>query len=280
MSTPPEPAALRETLEFAVALAREGGDFTVPFFYSDELLIDHKPDASYVTEADRGAEKLMRERLAARFPDDGIIGEEWGRTEGTSGRTWFLDPVDGTEAFVRGVPLYGTLVACARDGEDMADAGVIYLPALSQIVYASRSAGAWWASNVPRFTDSPGFSLDVRPAKVSDVSDPAEACLLTTHHEWWEKTGRADVLARLLGSFGVRRMWGHCYAPFMIATGKADVWVEPSAHEWDFAPATLIVEEAGGVATSVSGERTFRGGSLVISNGKLQETALDALEGF
>ena len=277
MSTSPE---LRETLEFAVALARKGGDFTVPFFYSDELRIDHKPDASYVTEADRGAEKLMRERLMSRFPDDAIVGEEWGRTEGTSGRTWFLDPVDGTEAFVRGVPLYGTLVACARDGESIADIGVIYLPALSQIVYASRGDGAWWASNVPRFADSPGFSLDVQRAKVSDVSDPAEACLLTTHHEWWEKTGRADVLARLLRSFGVRRMWGHCYAPFMVATGKADVWVEPSAHEWDFAPATLIVEEAGGVATSISDERTFRGASLVISNGKLQETALDALEGF
>ncbi|MDA1298004.1 MAG: hypothetical protein O3B04_08420 [Chloroflexi bacterium] len=275
-----ESGTLRETLEFAVALAREGGDFTAPFFYSDELQIDHKPDDSYVTEADRGAERLMRERLAERFPDDGIVGEEWGRTEGTSGRTWFLDPVDGTEAFVRGVPLYGTLVACVRDGEDVADAGVIYLPALSQIVFASRGGGAWWSSHVPRFTESPQMLSQTRRAAVSTVSNPAEACLLTTHHEWWERTGRAEVLARLLGSFGVRRMWGHCYAPFMVATGKADVWVEPSAHDWDFAPVNLIVSEAGGRATSVAGVPTFRGGSLVISNGRLQDVALRALDGF
>lgn len=283
---PPEPdltESLREPgelLEFAVALAREGGDFTLPFFYSEDLQVDRKADDSHVTEADRGAEMLMRERIEARFPDDGIIGEEWGVKEGSSGRTWYLDPVDGTEAFVRGVPLYGTLVSMVRDGEDMADVGVIYAPAISQIVFASRGGGAWWSSKQGLFADSPAMPVDVRRAMVSTVSDPDEACLLTTHEEWWERTGRSPVLASLLGSFGIRRMWGHCYAPMLVATGRADVWVEPSAHDWDFAPATLIIEEAGGAATSVSGERTFRGKSLVISNGKLHARALAALKGF
>lgn len=274
------PDSLQDTLEFAVALAREGGDFTLPFFYSDDLKVDRKADNSHVTEADRGAEKLMRERLAERFPDDGIVGEEWGVKKGTSGRTWFLDPVDGTEAFVRSVPLYGTLVAAVQDGEGIADVGVIYLPAISQIVFASKGGGAWTASRVPAFTESPAVLPDVRRAHVSDVDDPEEACALSTHDEWWAKTGRAEVLARLITAFGLRRGWGHCYAPALVATGMADVWVEPSAHDWDFAPVNLIIEEAGGKATSISGERTFRGENLVISNGHLHDRTMAALKGF
>lgn len=269
-----------ETLEFAVALAIEAGSFTLPYFRSTDLKVDRKADNSYVTEADRGAEKLMRERLQEGFPEDGIVGEEWGVKEGTSGRTWFLDPVDGTEVFVRGVPLYGTLVACAQDGEDIADAGVIYLPALSQIVIASKGGGAWEASDVEEFARNPGMPANTRPARVSDVSDPDEAYQLTTHDEWWRKTGREETLSRVIESFGFRRGWGHCYAPFLVATGRADVWVEPSAHDWDFAPVNLIVEEAGGAATTVDGERTFRGGNLVVSNGRLHNVAMDALKSF
>lgn len=271
---------LRDTLEFAVALAREGGDFTVPLFYSADLQVDQKADFSYVTEADRGAEELMRERLAERFPDDSVVGEEFGGTKGTSGRTWFLDPVDGTEAFVHGVPLYGTLVACVRDDQPMADVGVIYLPAISQIIFASRGEGAWWKSLLPRYIDDKAMPEMVREAKVSNVSNPEDAYLLSTHHEWWFKTGRGDVLSQLIEAFGIERMWGHCYAPFLVATGRAEVWVEPSAHDWDFAPVNLIIEESGGTATSIHGDRTFRDESIVISNGHLHEVAVKALTGF
>ncbi len=269
-----------ETLEFAIALAREGGDFTLPYFYSPDLQVDRKADNSHVTEADRGAEKLIRERIEDRFPDDGIVGEEWGVKEGTSGRTWFLDPVDGTEVFVRNVPLYGTLVAVARDGEPMADAGVIYMPAIPQLVYASRGNGAWSVRETPRFADVPEMPQNALPARVSSVTDPDEAYLLTTHEEWWPQTGRAKVLENLLNAFGVKRMWGHCYAPVLVATGMAEVWVEPSAHDWDFGPVNLIIEEAGGKATTVTGERTFRGKNLVISNGHLHDRALESVKGF
>ncbi len=272
--------SLKDTLEFAVALAREGGDFTLPLFHSTDLQVDRKADNSHVTEADRGTEKMMRERLEQRFPDDGIIGEEWGVKQGTSGRTWYLDPVDGTEAFVRNVPLYGTLVAAAQDGEGIADVGVIYLPAISQIVFASRGGGAWSASQIAPFAESPEMPIGLHRAQVSHVADPAEACALSTHDEWWRETGRGEVLTRLIEAFGLRRGWGHCYAPALVAMGNADVWVEPSAHDWDFAPVNLIIEEAGGRATSISGERTFRGENLVISNGKLHDHALAALEGF
>ena len=271
-------AGVDDRFEFAIALAREGGDLTVPYFYSPDLQIERKPDNSYVTLADKEAERLMRARIEATFPDDGIVGEEWGEKSGSSGFTWYLDPVDGTEAFVRGVPLYGTLVACVREG--VSEIGVIFMPALSQIIFAKRGDGAFWVTELPRFAESPGLPANTRKARVSDVSDPGEACLITTHNEWWKETGREAVLARLLGSFGIHRMWGHCYAPLMVATGKADVWVEPSAHDWDFAAAHLIVKEAGGTATSVQGVDTFADESLVISNGKLHDTAMKALEGF
>jgi histidinol phosphatase-like enzyme (inositol monophosphatase family) len=273
-----ESAGFGGRLEFAIALAREGGDLTVPHFYSPELQIERKPDDSFVTVADKEAERLMRSRIKSRYPEDGIVGEEWGSEDGSSGFTWFLDPVDGTEAFVRGVPLYGTLVACGRD--ERGDIGVIYLPALSQVVYAQRGGGAWWASELPRFADSPETPSGVRRAAVSGVSKPEDACLITTHNEWWPRTGRAEVLARLTGSFGIHRMWGHCYAPFMVATGKADVFVEPSGHDWDFAAAKVVVEEAGGVTSSVQGEDSFKAGSLVVTNGKLHEAAMSALKGF
>ncbi len=272
--------SLDETLEFAVALAREGGDFTLPFFYSDDLQVNRKADNSHVTEADRGAEKLMRQRIEARFPDDGIVGEEWGVKQGTSDRTWFLDPVDGTEVFVRNVPLYGTLVAVAQDGAPVADAGVIYMPAIPQIVFASRGRGAWTTRNVPSFESSPEMLTDVQKAQVSEVSDPAEAYALSSFDEWWLRTGRADVHHRFIESFGVHRGWGHCYAPLLVATGMSDVWVEPSAHDWDFGPVNLIIEEAGGAATTISGEHTFRGGNMVATNGKLHDHALAALKGF
>jgi histidinol-phosphatase len=112
------------------------------------------------------------------------------------------------------------------------------------------------------------------------VTDPAKAYLITTHNEWWLKTGRSEVLSKLLGSFGIHRMWGHCYAPFLLATGRAEVFVEPSGHEWDFAAAKVIVDEAGGKATSVQGEDTFAAGSFVATNGKLHERTLEALKGF
>lgn len=267
-----------ERLKFAMALAREGGDFTVPHFYSPNLEIETKPDGSFVTFADKEAERLMRSRIESAYPDDAIVGEEWGLKEGSSGFTWYLDPVDGTEAFVRGVPLYGTLVACAHDGQVVS--GVIYLPALSQICWAERGSGAWRASELKRFTEDDEMPANPLAAKVSDVDTVGAACLITTHHEWWAKTGRADVLNELLSTFGIHRMWGHCYGPFMVATGKADVFVEPSGHDWDFAPANLIIAEAGGEVTTVQGKDTFTGGSIVASNGKLHAATLSALKDF
>lgn len=276
MSTPPEDRASR--LEFAISLAREGGELTLDYFQSETLDIETKPDLSYVTEADRRAEELMRRRIAARYPDDAVVGEEQGTTEGDSGWTWYLDPLDGTAAFVRGVPLYGTLVACARD--ERGDLGVIYLPALAEIAFASRGSGAWWANHVPTLDSHPGTPDGARQARVSAVSAREQACLITTHNEWWAANGRGDVLRSLLTSFGTHRMWGHCYGSVMVATGRADVFVEPSGHDWDFAAARVIVEEAGGIATSVQGEETFKAGSFVATNGRLHQTALDALRDF
>src|SRR6185369_14269244 len=135
-------ADLQARLDLAVAIAREAGRHTLRYFRSDDLRVELKADDSPVTVADREAEKLLRERIAAAFPNDGILGEELGETAGTSGCRWILDPIDGTRAFVYGVPLYGTLVAMERDDESVL--GVIYVAALEECVYAAVGHGAWY----------------------------------------------------------------------------------------------------------------------------------------
>ena len=269
---------LPQRLLYAIFLARLGGDVTLDFFQNTDLTIEIKADGSFITKADRSAEKLMRSELSIKFPNDSIMGEEFGYHEGDSGWTWYLDPIDGTEAFVRGVPLYGTLVSCSRD--DRGEIGVIYLPALSEIVFASKNRGAWWANRVPNLSKDPRFSVPVNKATVSRVSNAADACLITTHNEWWDKVGKSDLLSDLLSFFGIHRMWGHCYGPAMVATGRADVFVEPSGHDWDFASPKVIVEEAGGKVTSIHGIETFQGGNIVATNGLLHNATLDLLKSF
>lgn len=267
---------LTQRLLYAIFLARLGGDSTLDEFQKTDLNVEIKIDGSFITKADRLAEKLMRSELSIKFPNDSIVGEEFGNHDGDSGWTWYLDPIDGTEAFVRGVPLYGTLVSCSQDNRD--EIGVIYFPALSEIIFASENGGAWWANRVPKLSEEPKFSVPLKKAKVSRISNTNDACLITTHNEWWDKMGKSDILSNLLSGFGIHRMWGHCYGPAMVATGRADVFVEPSGHDWDFASARVIVEEAGGKATSIRGIETFQAGNIVATNGLLHNVTLDLLK--
>ena len=135
-------ADLRNRLELALASAREAGRSTLEYFRSADLSVELKRDDSPVTIADRQAEKLLRERIAARFPDDAVLGEEFGEAPGTSGFRWILDPIDGTKSFIHGVPLYGTLVGVEHQGRPVL--GVIYMPALDECAYAARGEGSWY----------------------------------------------------------------------------------------------------------------------------------------
>ena len=252
-------------LAFALATAREAGAVTLGYFGSEHLGLERKADGSPVTRADREAEHLLVERIRATFPDDGILGEETGETPGRSGRRWILDPVDGTKSFVHGVPLYGTLVALEAEGA--AVLGVVHLPALRETYFAARGEGAWWAREL-------GGQESTRAARVSAVDRLDGALLCTTSRRGFDRVGCAGFYERLRARVGSERGWGDCYGHMLVATGRAEIMVDPVVAIWDCAALQPILEEAGGRFVDLSGARTHRGGSAISTNLALADEVL------
>lgn len=209
-----------------------------------------------MTLADRAAEQLAREWIHARFPADGILGEEFGETPGASGRRWILDPIDGTKSFVRGVPLWGTCVAVC-EGDDVL-AGAAAYPAVDEYIAAAPGAGCW--------------HNDAR-CRVSEVARIDEATVLVTDDRNFPSDGRRmgwDLLSR---QAAVSRGWGDCYGYLLVATGRADVMIDPILNPWDVPPFLPIIEEAGGVFTGWNGRRDAFAGDAIATNGALAEPA-------
>lgn len=250
---------VQDLMEFAVDIARQAGRVALPYFRAVDLAVDRKVDRSPVTVADREAEALLRELVTARFPADAVVGEEHADTGGTSGRTWYLDPIDGTKSFVHGVPLFTTLVACHdADGPLV---GVISAPALGEVTVAGRGAGCFH---------------DDAPARVSATADLAEAYVMTSGLEWWP-----DALHPL--AFDppfTLRTWGDGYGYSLVATGRVEAMVDPAAEVWDLAPMPVILAEAGGRFTGVDGREGIAGGSAVASNGLVHAGLLGYLAGW
>jgi histidinol-phosphatase len=244
------PPADQALLDLALDLARRGGDLTLRWFRSPELAVARKSDGTPVTEADRSAERLIRDELERLRPDDAILGEEEAERAGTSGVRWFVDPLDGTKAFTRGVPLYATLIA-ASDAHGPA-VGVIHLPALGETIYAGRGLGCF---------------LNARPARVSDTDDLRGACLTSSGFEHWPD----PALAAVRGAGLALRTWGDAYGYALVATGRADVMVDPVVAIWDVAPMPVILSEAGGRFTDYAGEVRADGGNGIATNGRLHD---------
>jgi histidinol-phosphatase len=244
---------VQDLMEFAAAIAREAGAVTMRHFRAADLAVESKADASPVTTADREAEALLRERIRARFPADAVVGEEGDDVGGTSGRTWYLDPIDGTKSFVHGVPLFTVLVAC--DDADGPAVGVIHAPALGELVVAGRGAGC--------------FSGDA-PARVSATARLEDAYVMTSGFEWWPEE------LRLLADRApfTMRTWGDGYGYALVATGRVDAMVDPSAAVWDLAPLPVVIGEAGGRLTGLDGLDGVTSGSAVASNGLLHDELL------
>ena len=234
---------LNELLELAVEIARGAGEITLQYFRKQPET-SRKSDGSFVTIADRQAESYLRQRIGERFPDDGILGEEEGETRGKSGRRWILDPIDGTFAFVHGVPLYGVLIAVEIEGE--ISVGVVNLPALGELVAAAKGLGCF---------------LNGEPARVSATAELKDALLLSTSF-----VGATELLQ---ARAKVSRTWGDCYGYVLVATGRADVMVDRVMNLWDCAPLLPIMEEAGGTFTDWRGVRTADGGNSIATNGML-----------
>lgn len=259
---------IRARLDTAVGLAREAGRGTLDVFHSRQFAVDHKPDGSEVTAADRGAEELLRRRIEASFPGDGVLGEEFGERAGRSEFRWVLDPIDGTASFVRGVPLYGTLVAVQRRhaARWQGVAGVVYMPALDEVVFAGTGHGAWHSAR---------GGAEVA-ARVSGTRTLAESLAITTSNEYFRRVGCDRAWEALAARVKRTRGWSDCYAHLLVATGRADLSLEPSLHIWDIAPAAVIVTEAGGRVTD------WRGGDewdrqALLSNGLLHDEAVRVL---
>jgi histidinol phosphatase-like enzyme (inositol monophosphatase family) len=258
MTKPPPAAEVRELLDFAVGLAHAAGDHTLRWFGRQ---VDHaaKGDGSPVTIADRETEALLRERIAARFPDHAVLGEEFGETNPGARVRWILDPIDGTRAFMRAVPLYGVLVAAEVDGEPAV--GVAHFPALRETVAAGSGLGCTWNGE---------------PCRVSPVTRLSEALVLTTD----PKVLVGDIgWAALQERAGTVRGWSDCYGHALVATGRAEVMLDPIMNPWDSGPFLPILTEAGGRFTDRAGVATIHGGSAVSTNGALHAQVLEALAG-
>ena len=256
------PTDLSPRLDLAREIAVAAGRLTLDYFQRNNYAIERKADDSPVTAADRGAEQLLRKHIAAAFPQDAIVGEEFGEQSGTSGFRWILDPIDGTKTFICGVPLYGTLIGVEQEGESRV--GVIYMPALDELVYAAKGLGAWYVKG----TDAP------RPAKVSSCAALAESLFVTSQVDSFAKRGAAGTYARLEQAARLTRTWGDCYGYLLVAIGRAEVMIDPLMHVWDAAAIQPILEEAGGAFVDWHGLPTIHAGEGIGCNRDVLEEIL------
>jgi histidinol-phosphatase len=250
------PVADQATLDAAVDIARAAGVLTLDWFRSTGLEVERKLDGTPVTAADRAAERFIREQLGEHFPGDGVLGEEEAPTASATGRRWILDPIDGTKAFTCGVPLYSNLLAL-EDQHGIA-LGVVNLPALGETVWAGRGLGAW---------------TDDGPARVSD--DPALAGAFVTSSSL--TSWRSAQIAAVSGAGAHLRTWGDGYGYALVATGRVAAMVDPVVSPYDVGPMPVLLREAGGRFTDLSGRETIESGSGVGSNGHVHDELLSLL---
>lgn len=254
-----DPLSTDELLEFALDAVWRAGRITLGYFQAD-FEVERKADHSPLTIADREAERKLRDLINTRWPEHGLIGEEFGREPGDSPYTWIIDPIDGTKSFVSGVPLYSVLLALT-DGADPL-LGVIHFPALNETVYAARGRGCYWNG---------------RRAHVSRVDRLQDAVLLASDLDTFRRYGKAEAWERLIDATYIQRTWGDAYGYSLLATGRAEVMVDPVVSLWDVAPLKVILEEAGGTLTDWHGRPTIHANEAVATNGLLFEQVMQLL---
>jgi histidinol-phosphatase len=255
-----------DDLELARALADAADGLSTARFGAVDLIVDTKPDLTPVSDADRAVEELLRSRLGSARPDDAIDGEEFG-SHGSSDRRWVIDPIDGTKNFVRGVPVWATLIALL-DGTDPA-VGVVSAPALGRRWWAARGDGAW----------STALGSAPRPIQVSAVRELRDASLSYASVGAWDEAGRRDAFLALSGSVWRTRAYGDFWSYMLVAEGAVDIAAEPELSLWDMAAPAAIVAEAGGRFTGLNGIDGPHQGNAAASNGVLHDALLAALRG-
>jgi myo-inositol-1(or 4)-monophosphatase len=248
---------LRELLAVATDAAYVAGRRTLAYFNA-EVAVEHKADDTPVTRADKEAELVIRERVGKFFPDHAVLGEEHGETKGNPDYKWIIDPIDGTKSFIHGVPLYGVLIGVEVRGR--ASVGVIYAPGTDEMVAAADGLGCTWNGRI---------------ARVSQVSRIEDATVLAGSIT--RAIARSDAYMNLASRAKLNRGWGDAYGYLLVATGRAEVMLDPVINPWDCAPLPPILREAGGRFTTWSGEETIWGRDGCATNGALNEHVLKIL---
>ena len=251
---------IHEDVTAAIAAARAAGEVAMRY-YVGAFEVTIKPDHTPVTQADREAEQAIKRVLGRAFPNDGFLGEEFGE-EGPKDRRWIIDPIDGTRNFIRRVPIWAVLIGLEEAGE--VTAGVVFNPASNELLWARKGDGAW----------SGGERL-----RVSACAAMKDAFLLHSDLHLLREAGSWDRFVRLLDAAGRSRGFGDYYGYGLVASGKAEIYLETDLKPWDVAPVKILVEEAGGRLTDFSGTPTIYGGSVLATNGRLHDLALRALAG-
>jgi histidinol-phosphatase len=255
---------LVDDLAVALTLAAEADLIALDRYRAQDLRVQLKPDRTQVTDADTRVERMIVDHLAEARPGDSVLGEEFGEN-GSSSRQWIIDPIDGTTNFVRGVPIWGTLLALAVDG--VPQVGVVSAPALNRRWWAAIGSGAW-----TRVGDE-----EPRPIRVSGVDTLGEATLSYNNLQGWDEAGYLDPLVALSRSVGRTRAFGDLWSYMLVAEGAIELAGEFDLKPWDIAALSPIVREAGGRITTIDGQETIWTPSAFASNGVLHDEALSAL---
>ncbi len=252
--------AYQQELEFALEMAAVAGKIVLSHFQT-ALQVETKSDNSPVTLADKQSEEVLRSMMAKHTPDYGIIGEEFGTQAGSADREWVIDPIDGTKAFIHGVPLFGTLLALLEKGRPVV--GVVALPALGHVMAASMGGGC---------------VLDGKPCRVSTVSRLEDALILDGSASTMERLGYGPGWSELRSRAKLHRGWGDCYGHFLVAAGRAEAMADPIVSIWDIAPFAVIMPEAGGRFSAFGGNVSITEQSAISSNGLLHEVLVAGLK--
>lgn len=254
---------LADFLSFAEQTAREAGALTLEYFLTDGARAEFKSDDTPVTIADRKAEELIRSRIAGAYPDHQIVGEEYGTTEGSPDYRWIIDPIDGTKSFVHGVPLYAVLIALEIQGK--MEVGCAYFPALDEIISAATGLGAQWNG---------------KPCRVSEVASIYRAVCAHIDTAYFGKNGKGEPWERLQKSVYYNAGWCDAYGYLLVATGRAEIMLDPVMAVWDCGPFPPIFKEAGGYFGDWSGnEGRIDGGEALATNAALRDEVVALLQG-
>ncbi len=258
--------SLQHRLDFALAAAKSSSQITLKYFNQSNLDQSTKHDGTPVTIADRACESDLRDRIAAAYPEDSILGEEFPSKEGTSAYEWIIDPIDGTISFVQGVPLFGTMLACMKDGQPIL--GVITLPALNETVYAAQGLGCWHTSPFNQNDHAP------IKAKASTTSQLNQSLINTTSLSYFDTPQLRALYEQLDAQARHTRGWSDCYGFVLLATGRVDAIIEPVLSIWDFAAAIPIITESGAVWSDLAGNPDIASNQMLTANPALHDQLL------